>query len=231
MEFLSLASSSKANAYLVCDGDTKLLLECGLAYKELLKHLSFKLSEISGCLISHEHKDHSRCAKNVLEAGVPVYTSYGTAESLGLSCVNIIEEKEMFSVGTFDIIPFFTFHDAKEPMGFYIRSRTTNKRLLFATDTAAINYEFSGLNTIAIECNYIRDVLERALHLPEKVVYRIKQSHMEAHETLRYLTTLDMSKAENIYLLHLSDACSDAGRILSMFSETFPDTKIVICDK
>ena len=55
MEIKVLASGSKGNAYMVSDGNTKLLLECGIKYKDIQKGCGFRLSEIKACLISHEH--------------------------------------------------------------------------------------------------------------------------------------------------------------------------------
>jgi phosphoribosyl 1,2-cyclic phosphodiesterase len=50
-----LKSGSKNNCYYISDGKTKLLIECGMAFKKILKGLNYKLSEVYGCLISHEH--------------------------------------------------------------------------------------------------------------------------------------------------------------------------------
>lgn len=41
MTFTSLASSSRGNAYVVSDGETTLLLECGLSFRELQKRLGY----------------------------------------------------------------------------------------------------------------------------------------------------------------------------------------------
>ena len=75
MKFQSLASSSKGHASLVCDGDTNILLECGLTHKKLLQMVGFALREIKACLITHEHKDHSSCVKQLLEDCVEVRSS------------------------------------------------------------------------------------------------------------------------------------------------------------
>lgn len=50
-----LATGSKGNCYLLQAGNDKLLLECGIPYKEILKGLDFNLNGVQGCLISHEH--------------------------------------------------------------------------------------------------------------------------------------------------------------------------------
>lgn len=76
LTFTSLASSSKGNAYVVSDGDTTLLLECGLTCKELQKRLGYQLSGVTACLVSHEHQDHAKAAAQLLRQGVPVYMSY-----------------------------------------------------------------------------------------------------------------------------------------------------------
>ena len=79
MTFTSLASSSRGNAYVVSDGETTLLLECGLSFKELQKRLGYGVADITACLVSHEHQDHAKAAAQMLKAGVPVYMSEGTA--------------------------------------------------------------------------------------------------------------------------------------------------------
>lgn len=55
MTFTSLASSSRGNAYVVSDGETTLLLECGLSFRELQKRLGYGVTDITACLVSHEH--------------------------------------------------------------------------------------------------------------------------------------------------------------------------------
>lgn len=50
-----LATGSKGNCYILQAGNDKLLLECGIPYKEILKGLDFNLNGVQGCLISHEH--------------------------------------------------------------------------------------------------------------------------------------------------------------------------------
>ena len=79
MTFTSLASSSRGNAYVVSDGETTLLLECGLSFRELQKRLGYGVADITACLVSHEHQDHAKAAAQMLKAGVPVYMSEGTA--------------------------------------------------------------------------------------------------------------------------------------------------------
>ena len=222
MNFKSFASSSAGNAYSVDDGDTRILIECGIAYKRLQKLAGFSLSEFKACLLSHCHKDHSHCAKDLIERGMDVYMSYGTAEELELDHAQIIEAMEQFNVGTLDIVPFAVFHDAKEPLGFLIKSRVDGDVLAFATDTVNLRYKFPGLNILAIEANYERAVLDRSEKLPEKTKDRITKSHMEIDTLCDYLRTLDLSLCREIHLLHLSDAMSRESEFISRVRRVVP---------
>ena len=208
MKFTSLASSSHGNAYIVEDTDTKILLECGVTHKKLKQLTGFALTKFSACLISHEHKDHAKCAADLIRDGMRVYMSCGTAEALDLDGAKLIENMEQFNVGSFDIVPFATFHDAKEPMGFLIKSRVDGDILAFATDTVNLRYRFPGVNILAIEANYSESILEKCEKLPEKVRRRITNSHMEIGTLCEYLSELDLSSCREIHLLHLSDATS-----------------------
>ena len=233
MKFESLASSSHGNAYIVSDRDTRILLECGISYKQLQKLAGFSLSDFKACLVSHEHKDHAKSIDDLLRRGMDVYMSPGTSEALGYTdLVKLIEHMEQFNVGSFDIVPFTTFHDAAEPLGFLIKSRVDGDVLAFATDTVNLRYKFPGLNILAIEANYDKHVLERCEKLPEKVRHRITNSHMEIDTLCDYLRSLDLSKCREIHLLHLSDATSRESEFISKVTRTVPiGIKIKACGK
>ena len=233
MKFKSLASSSHGNAYIVSDSNTQILLECGVSYKQLQKLTGFALSDFKACLVSHEHKDHAKSVEDLISRGMEVYMSPGTAEVLGYTeLAKLIEHMEQFNVGSFDIVPFTTFHDAAEPLGFLIKSRVDGDVLAFATDTVNLRYKFPGLNILAIEANYDKCVLERCAKLPEKVRHRIENSHMEIDTLCDYLSTLDLSECREIHLLHLSDATSREAEFIAKVERKVPKgIKVKACGK
>lgn len=223
MIFKSLASSSHGNAYIVDDGETRILLECGISHRRLQKGTDFQLSSMAACLISHEHKDHAAAVRDVIKDGIPVFLSDGTADALDIACAEIIEDRKIFTVGTMDIMPFSTFHDAAEPLGFLIRSRKDGESLAFATDTVNLRYKFKHLTILAIEANYDRFILERCEKMPEKVRHRIINSHMEIDTLCDYLKTLDLRECREIWLLHLSDATSHEDHFINKVARCVPN--------
>ena len=232
MKFESLASSSSGNAYIVSDNDTRILLECGVSHKKLQKLAGFQLTEFQGVLVTHGHKDHAKAAVELISRGMPVYMSQGTAEELETDAANLVEDMEQFNIGSFDIVPFATFHDAREPLGFLIKSRVDGDVLAFATDTVNLRYKFPGLNILAIEANYDKNILERCEKMPEKVRYRITNSHMEIDTLCDYLRTLDLSYCREIHLLHLSDATSHEGHFINKVARAVPPgIEITACKK
>ena len=232
MRFESLASSSSGNAYSVSDKDTRILLECGVSLKKLQKLSGFSLSEFQACLVTHEHKDHAKSVAELISRGMELYMSQGTADALEADAVNLIEHMEQFNVGSLDIVPFTTFHDAAEPLGFLIKSRVDGDVLAFATDTVNLRYKFPGLNILAIEANYDKNILERCERMPEKVRYRITNSHMEIDTLCDYLRSLDLSKCREIHLLHLSDATSHEGHFINKVARAVPSgIEITACEK
>ena len=232
MRFEALASSSSGNAYIVSDNDTRILLECGVSHNKLQKLSGFALSEFQACLVSHEHKDHAKSVQDLISRGMEVYMSQGTAEALETEAATLIEDMEQFNVGSLDIVPFTTFHDAKEPLGFLIKSRLDGDVLAFATDTVNLRYKFPGLNILAIEANYDKAILERCEKMPEKVRYRITNSHMEIDTLCDYLRSLDLSQCREIHLLHLSDATSHEGHFINKVKRAVPaGIEVTACRK
>ena len=232
MRFEALASSSAGNAYVVSDQETRILLECGISHSKLQKLSGFKLSEFAACLVTHEHKDHAKSVQELLGRGMEVYMSQGTADALEIEGVTTVESMEQFNVGSLDIVPFATFHDAREPLGFLIKSRVDGEILAFATDTVNLRYKFPGLNILAVEANYDKTILSRCERMPEKVRYRITNSHMEIDTLCDYLRSLNLSTCREIHLLHLSDATSHEGHFLNKVARAVPKgIEIMACKK
>src|SRR5690625_4873914 len=213
IEIKTLSSGSKGNAYLITDGHTPLLLECGISYRDIQIALDFKTNEIRGCLVSHEHKDHTKGLKDVLRAGIDVYASQGTIDQEGIKHHRLkpIQAKKQFEIGTWKVLPFDVEHDVAEPLGFLLMNRQ-GERLLFATDTFYVRYKFKGLTHIMIECNYSLEILDENIaigRVPKILRRRLVKSHFSLENVKEFLKANDLSQVQEIHLIHLSDNNSD----------------------
>lgn len=205
-----LGSSSKGNCYLFEESCSCLVVEAGVKLTEVKKALNYNVSKICGCIITHEHKDHSRYVGEYLQNGIKCYTSLGTIEALGIDSMYLqgIAPFKMFDIEGWRILPFETRHDCKQPYGYLINNKECGT-VLFATDTYYLPNTFRGLNHILIECNYDKDILERN-NVNESLKKRLLSSHMSIDTCIDALMANDLSKVEDIMLIHLSDNNSDA---------------------
>lgn len=212
IEIKSISSGSKGNCYRVTDGKTPLLLECGITYKEMQRAFNFNM-HFDGCLITHEHGDHCKSIKDVLRAGIDCYMSAGTAGAIGIDHhrINRVKARQTFRIGTWLIMPFDVQHDVSEPYGFLLANEDGDK-LLFATDTYYIKYKFPGLTHIMVECNYSTAILDANIEngsIHKSMRNRLIQSHFSLENVKTFLAANDLSKVQEIWLLHLSDTNSD----------------------
>ena len=222
MDIKVLASGSGGNCYHITDGVTPLLLEAGIPIKEIRRGLGFQVSGLAGCLITHEHQDHAKAAVDLMRAGVDVYASAGTMESVGLAGhrAHPVTARQQFHVGTWTVLPFETQHDAAEPLGFLLSAE--GEKLLYATDTFYIRYRFAGLTHIMVECNYSPDILAANVDagtVPRELKKRLIRSHFSLENVKNFLKANDLSAVREIWLLHLSDGNSDAERFKKEIQE------------
>lgn len=210
-----LGSSSAGNAYHITDGYTDLLLEAGIRYKDIQRALNFQTTKIAGCLISHEHGDHCKAVADIVKAGIDVYASQGTLDALGLSShrAKRIRAKQQLRIGTWTILPFDVQHDVAEPLGFLLANQAGEK-LVFITDSYYCRYKFPGLTHIMLECNYSMQILDQNIEsgrVPAIMKKRLLRSHFSLENAKDFLLANDLSKVQEIWLLHLSDNNSDEG--------------------
>ncbi|MFA5391928.1 MAG: MBL fold metallo-hydrolase [Candidatus Omnitrophota bacterium] len=202
-------SSSAGNLYRADD----LLLEAGVSIREIKRALEFRLSEIRACLITHEHGDHIKGARDLMKAGVDIYCSEGTAHSEGLKGhrLHILKAGVQASIGPYKVMPFEVKHDGEEPLGFLIVKG--QEKLLFVTDTNYIPFKFKNLTHIMIGVDYDSEILKENTLLgtvdPERAK-RTLQNHMSLSTALQFFRANDMSQVQAIYLIHLSDSNSNA---------------------
>jgi len=170
-------------------------------------------------LATHEHADHSKYLHEYATAGIPIITSNGTAEKLGLSVSENYHSGYWYQFGGFNITPFSVEHDCIEPFGFLIRHDEIGT-MLFATDTKYIRYDFSKLrlNHLFIECNYDKKIIDKRVlsgELNESLRNRIINSHMSLETCIGFIEHNKSSALVNVCLLHLSDGNSNEKMFLN----------------
>lgn len=214
MELICLGSSSQGNGYILKSSTDVLLIECGQPLMSVKKALDFHVSNIAGCIVSHQHRDHSKYLPDYLRCGIRVLALDEVFGSFNLKnrafCKSILP-KHGYKVGGFKVYALPVVHDVP-CLGFVIEHDEMGK-LLFITDTMRLDYRIAGLNHIMIEANYSDEILEDAIsngRTDRSARERLLQSHMEIKTTEQIIRTTDMTGVNEVILLHLSGRHSDA---------------------
>lgn len=208
-----LGSSSKGNCYLLRGERETLILEAGISIKEIKQALKFNISQVVGCIITHEHQDHSKSAIDLHNMGIPVYATKGTREALKLpqdDACTMVPEVTTVKAGGFIITAYDAKHDAAEPC-IYLIFHPRMGNMLFATDTYLIPYDFRGLQHYLIEANYSEKILNEKVEKGElhvKLAQRIIKSHLSLERVLNQVRNSE--EFQTITLIHLSDSNSNA---------------------
>jgi phosphoribosyl 1,2-cyclic phosphodiesterase len=219
-----LGSSSKGNCYILENNHEALIIEAGISFSKVRSAMSLHISKIVGCLISHEHGDHSKHIVKYAKSGISILASMRVFEAKPMYHYRkmgiVIEPGEEYVLGDFSVVPFNLDHDVP-CLGFLI-SHPDSGRIAFITDTCSCDHVFGKLDHIIIECNYARDILDANI-IAGKVRYsqgnRIRQTHMELENCKSTLLCNDISPVRNIVLVHLSNDNSDAERFRNEIHE------------
>lgn len=213
-----LGSSSQGNCYILENKNEALIIEAGVRFIEVKKALGFDIRKVSGCLITHQHNDHAKYIKAMVESGFPTLAleEVWTAKGVTGSRAYCIERGKGYRFGRFKVLPFDACHDV--PCVGYLIDHPETGRIMFLTDSCMCEYVFPGLNQVMIECNYSDAKLVEAINagrtLPSQRE-RLMTSHMELNTCKGFLCANDLTNVANIILLHLSDNNSDEKHFVS----------------
>ncbi len=214
MKLICLGSSSKGNSYILKGSTESLVVECGLPILEVKKAIDFEIGRVVGCVVSHQHRDHSKFLPEYLKCGIRVLALEDVFDSFNLKnrvFCKAIQPMHGYIVGGFKVYALPVAHDA--PCVGFVIEHTEMGKLLFITDTMLCEYRIAGLNHIMLEANYSDEILEANINagiiLPS-MRERLLESHMEIRTTEQILRTTDLSAVNEVVLLHLSGRNSDA---------------------
>lgn len=203
IEFQTIATGSSGNAYILSVGDDKLLIECGVELKHILKANGNTIDNIYDCLVTHKHKDHCKAIEAVLNSGVFVWCNLPTYIE-GCTVVEY-EKKTYLKNNRFYIYAIQGKHDAE--VAIYQIVHASGKSFVFATDTAEIPIDFCA-DYFFVECNYDEQTIgENSQNGSLSVCFkneRVGNTHLSLEYLKKYFTDLGTQSIKGIVLLHQS---------------------------
>lgn len=217
----SIASSSAANCWVVNDN---LMIDCGASKKQMME-AGLNLSEITDCLISHEHQDHCKAVKEILRRAVNVYALPETIAAMSVKNnrhrIHVCRPHIKQQVGDYMVTLFEGHHDVPV-VGFKIAYE--GETLVYLTDTAYCEFTFDGLTSLIIECNYDPDTLEmniknRLIH-PE-MAKRVIRTHFGLENVIEFIK--HHQGLRKVRVGHLSDHNANEQIILKEIEAVVPD--------
>ena len=216
-----LGSESAGNCYTLETDAEVLILEARIRLQYVKKALDYDLSKVLGCLVTHSHGDHAKCARDYMRCGIDIYASQETLEAKYLDGHRAkVYTETPFKVGSFKVKAFRVPHGV--PCFGFLISHPESGLILFITDAAYIPYQFNNLNQILIEANY-----EDGLLTSDRAVGH----HMSLDTCLEFLEKNEMGHVRNVVLLHLSSGNSDAKSFLQSVKEIAPRAEVNIADR
>ncbi len=212
----SLQSGSNGNCIYVEAGDVKLLFDAGISAGVARDRLRQKGREISDCdalLISHDHRDHCRCA-GVYQRKfkLPIYITPATLKAAGrlgrLDDVRHFRAGDRIEFGKVTVYTVLTPHDAADGVVFVVEHE--RRRLGILTD---LGHPFPGLTRLLpeldaayLESNYDVGMLESGPY-PAALKDRIRGDggHLSNAESALLSWKCSSTRLRWVALAHLSE--------------------------
>jgi phosphoribosyl 1,2-cyclic phosphodiesterase len=220
LQIFILASGSKANAVLLCEGNTRILIDAGLGIRNMTAALGtagLRINQLAAVLLTHEHTDHVRGLNSLLShTYLPVYATVGTLGAVDwmipMRSKVAAMDHETWEIGPFAVRAIPVPHDAAEPCGFCVQ--VGKHQLTFATDLGEVPEELSAAlahsNFIMLESNHDKQMLLAGSY-PEILKQRILShlGHLSNAQAAAALKAAQGNGLATVVLAHLSDENND----------------------
>ncbi len=245
MKLCVLASGSKGNVTYFETNNTKILIDCGLSYKQLQKRLAdnnLSIETMDGVVITHEHTDHVLGIDVLLKRIDTVcYLTEKTYDALHpkikqniqVDQTIFITPNEKFMINDCELLPIKVSHDAKDTVGYVIYAE--GKKIVYLTDIGYLPVNdleiLANADFYVFESNYDITMLftsDRPFYLKQRI--DSVKGHMSNNDSAYNMTKLVGNKTKNIILAHPSRECNLATVALQTYDEVFKDYGLKIED-
>lgn len=190
IEFCSLNSGSNGNSSFILAGKTRLLVDAGLAGRNVvnaLEKIKVLPETIDAILVTHEHSDHVQ-GVGVLSRKyhIPVYANEATWQAMHRTVgevpqglMRIFESESEFYIGDIGVLSFPIPHDAADPVAFrlYAGSRSVSVATDMGRVPRKVLKNLSGSDLILLESNHDPDMVLSNTRYPEALKQRILGTH------------------------------------------------------
>jgi len=243
MQMIVLASGSKGNATYLEIGNEKILIDCGLSYRQIvsrLKEHDKTLDGLTKVFITHEHSDHvSELGMLAKKHECEIYLSEGTFNGINKTIRYTIDVNRFKKISSevllkfsgYDVMPFDIYHDAQQPLGF--RFFENGKSLVYMTDTGYFpmkKYDIiSNAEAYVIESNHEVEMLLES-NRPWLLKRRIldDEGHLSNEDSANLLLNLAGDRTKVIILAHLSEECNIETKAIDAYNKVFIDQGVDI---
>ncbi len=245
MKFSVIGSGSKGNVTYLETKNTKILIDCGLSFKQInvrLKSHNLDLANLDGIFITHEHTDHVAGLDVLLrKLGTKVFMTkntyealkYKVKENISESLVSYIIPFEKQVINDLEILPFSVSHDASDTVGYVIYSE--GKKIVYITDTGYLpvkDFELlENADAYIFESNYDVTMLftsNRPFYLKQRI--DSVKGHLSNNDSAYNMAKLVGENTKQIVLAHPSRECNTAEAAISTYNEVFNDYGLKISD-
>ena len=216
-----LGSGSSGNCAHLETDEARVLIDAGFSARQIRQRLAGigrAPENLSAILITHEHSDHITGLAGLADKlRIPVYCNRATKDEIETVLKTSFDFRlfttgASFEIGDVTVDTFAIPHDAQDPVGFLLRTGTSN--IGFATDlghvTRLVAERIRSAHALVLESNHDVKMLQDCPRRPWSLKQRIlgRHGHLSNEACANAAEDIMTPDLRHLYLGHLSRECN-----------------------